>query len=234
MELVRTLGDAKAVLRRLVDTLADTLDGAREAPPEERAKLARLAEASRESIQRQFPNELRAWEAIRSALPREAIVFCDSTIPGYLATRCLQTLEPRTFHHPHGWVSIGYAFAASLGAKAGTPERRVLCVTGDGGFQYNLQELASVVQYGLAPTVVVFNDNAWGVLQRYQGTRFNGRYFATALTNPDFERLAGAYGIDYWRAESVDELTSTLERIGNPRTIQLVEVPIPDGFANFT
>ena len=223
-------GNAKSVLRRLLDGL----DGSHRPRTGQRAELARLKRETREGLERQFPNELRAWEAIRSAIGRDAVVLSDSTVPGYIAQRCLPVYEPRSYHHPHGWVSIGYSFAASLGAKVGVPDRRVLCITGDGGFQYNLQELGSAVQYGIAPIVVVFNDNAWGVLQRYQRTHFDGRYFVTELANPDFEKLAAAYGIDYWRADSVDGLTSTLRRIGDPATIQLVEVLIPHGFANFT
>ena len=222
-------GDAKAVLRALLDAL----EGSREAPASEREECSRVKDATRQSVEEQFPRELRVWEAIRSVIDRDAMVVCDSTIPGYVATRCFPVLEPRTFHHPHGWVSIGYGFAASLGAKVGMPKRQVLCVTGDGGFQYNIQELASAVQHGIAPVVLLFNDNAWGVLERYQTTLFGGRYFATELVNPDFAQLAKAYGVGYSLVRNVDELTSTLKRIGTPDRLELVEVATPDGLANF-
>ena len=222
-------GDAKVVLQALLEAI----DGSREAPEAERRELSRLKQAARASLESQFPKELRLWESVRSVIDRDAVLVCDSTIPGYVATRCFPALEPRTFHHPHGWVSIGYGFAASLGVKVGAPGTQVLCVTGDGGFQYNVQELASAVQHGIAPIVLLFNDNAWGVLERYQKASFGERYFATDLVNPDFERLAAAYGVGYELVRSVDELSATLERLGKPERLQLVEVATPHGVANF-
>ena len=223
-------GNAKAILQQLLDALPN----GRGSGVGEAAAVAKLREEALASVAGQFPNEQRTWETVRSAIDRDAIVVCDSTVPAYVAQRCLPTYEPRTYHHPHGWVSIGFGFAASLGAKVGAPDRQVLCVTGDGGFQYNLQELASAKQYGIAPIVLIFNDNAWGVLKRYQHQRFDDRLFATDLSNPDFERLAGAYGVDYARAESAGALGDTLRKLGKPGTLTLVEVPIPDGFVNFT
>ncbi|MEX2430300.1 MAG: thiamine pyrophosphate-dependent enzyme, partial [Dehalococcoidia bacterium] len=223
-------GDAKHVLTVLLDAVKTP----RHAPAEQKVALAQTQAAIRESVERQFPNELRVWEAIRGNIDRDAVVLCDSTIPGYVATRCFQALEPRTFHHPHGWVSIGYSFAASLGAKTGAPDRQVVCVTGDGGFQYNVQELASAKQYGIAPIVLVFNDNAWGVLQRYQDTRFGGRHFATELSNPDFKALAAAYGVDYALVRNVAELSAALRNAKGRDTLQLIEVLTPVGIANFT
>ncbi len=228
-------GDAKHVLRQLIDAVGDGSTGQGQTPGgERRDAIAALKQRTRAGLEEQLPNELRLWEGVRSAIGRDAIVICDSTVPASSATRCLPVYEPRSFHGPHGWVSIGYGFPASLGAKAGVPDRQVLCVTGDGGFQYNLQELGSAVQHGLAPIVLVFNDNAWGVLKGYQSTRMDDRFFATDLTNPDFETLAAAYGIDYALVRTTDELTSTLERIGNPSKITLVEAAVPDGIANFT
>jgi acetolactate synthase-1/2/3 large subunit len=222
-------GDAGQVLAALTTAIGEP----RTSSPEEHETLARVKLASRESLERQFPHELRMWEAVRSTIDRDAVVLADSTIAGYAATRCFQTYKPLTFHHPHGWVSIGYGFAASLGAKVGVPDRQVICVTGDGGFQYNVQELASAKQHGIAPVVLVFNDNAWGVLERYQQTVFDGRVFATSLINPDFRQLAAAYGVGYHLARDVDELTTALRNTRDPDRLQLIEVATPDGVAGF-
>jgi acetolactate synthase-1/2/3 large subunit len=223
-------GDAKAVLQALIAAIG----GSREAPDDERAEIARIKAATRAGLEEQYPNELRMWESVRSAIDRDAVVVCDSTVPGYAGTRCFQALEPRTFHHPHGWVSIGYGFAASLGAKVGVPDKQVVCVTGDGGFQYNVQELATAAQYGISPVVLLFNDNAWGVLELYQKNLLGGRYFATDLKNPDFGRLAAAYGVGYTHVESIDELSSALTSIGVPDRLHLIEVATPEGIANFS
>ena len=220
-------GDAQAVLRGLLDAPVEP----RKASAEARDELAQLQRAARRSVETQFPNELRLWEGVRAAVGRDAIVVCDSTIPANSAQRCLPVYEPRTMHNPHGWVSIGYGFAASLGAKVGAPERQVLCVTGDGGFQYNVQELASAAQYGIAPVVLLFNDDAWGVLQRYQDQILDGRRFATRLENPDFAQLAAAYGVGHTLVRGVDELTAALERVGTPSRLHIIEVATPNGVA---
>jgi len=132
--------------------------------------------------------------------------------------------------YPHGWAGLGFAFPASLGAKVGKPETPVVCITGDGGFQYNFQELATAAQYGINPIVVVFNDNAWGVLKAYQQDRYRGRLMATELVNPDFVKLFDSYGFEGKRVSTVAELSRALEASVAADRIQLIEVQIPNGF----
>ena len=110
---------------------------------------------------------------------------------------------------------------------------KVVVITGDGGFQYNIQELGTAVQYGISPVVLVFNDNAWGVLKEIQSDTFNGRYLGTELTNPDFVKLAEAYGAGATRAHNLDELTKALGNALNDKVVHLIVVEMPDGFASF-
>ena len=131
---------------------------------------------------------------------------------------------------PHGWAGLGFAFPAALGAKVGMPNDPVVCITGDGGFQYNAQELGTAVQYGISPIILMFNDNAWGVLKGYQKERFGGRNMATDLVNPDFIKLFESYGIEGTRVSSVTELTKALENAIPSDSIQLIEVETPNGF----
>ena len=109
----------------------------------------------------------------------------------------------------------------------------MICITGDGGFQYNLQELATAAQYGLHPIVLMFNDNAWGVLKKYQEDRFNGRVMATDLVNPDFVKLFDSYGFEGTKVSSVAELTGALESALTAGRTQLIEAQIPDGIGAF-
>ena len=146
------------------------------------------------------------------------------------AARCLTIDQPRTFMAPHGWAGLGFAFPASLGAKVGKPQNPVVCITGDGGFQYNAQELGTAVQYGINPIVLMFNDNAWGVLKTYQQDRFGGRRMGTDLVNPDFRKLFDSYGIEGTRVSTVSDLTKALEKAVAADRIQLIEVETPDGF----
>lgn len=195
-----------------------------------KSEVAGVRQEIYSSLKGQWGNELRIFEAVRAATPRNTIYSLDPTIAASRASRCLPIYGPRTFMHPHGWAGLGFAFPAGLGAKAGKPESPVVCVTGDGGFQYNFQELATAAQYGIHPVVLMFNDNAWGVLKKYQNDRFGpGRNFATELVNPDFVKIFESYGFEGTRVSTVDELGRSLENAISSGQTHLVEVQIPDG-----
>ncbi|CAI8039656.1 Probable acetolactate synthase large subunit [Geodia barretti] len=140
--------------------------------------------------------------------------------------------RPRSYMYPHGWAGLGFGFPAAMGAKVGRPECPVICVTGDGGFQYNAQELGTAVQYGINPIVMVFNDSAWGVLKGFQQDR-GGRQMATNLVNPDFVKLFDSYGIGGTRVHNVAEMSRAVQDAVVADRIHLIEVVMPDGFPAF-
>jgi acetolactate synthase I/II/III large subunit len=197
-------------------------------------EIQSLKEQTYKTLKETWANELRTFEAIRSVTPENTIFTLDATVPTSRAARCLTINQPRTFMYPHGWAGLGFGFPAALGAKVGQPGSPVVCITGDGGFQYNAQELGTAVQYGINPIVMIFNDNAWGVLKAYQQDRFDGRLMATDLVNPDFIKLFGSYDIEGVRVTTVKELTRVLEKAVAANRLQLIEVAMPHGFGNFT
>ena len=154
----------------------------------------------------------------------------DATVATSRASRCLPIYQPRTFMHPHGWAGLGFAFPAALGAKVGMPDNPVVCVTGDGGFQYNFQELATAAQYGINPVVLMFNDSAWGALKGRQRDDYNGRLMGTELVNPDFVKLFESYGFEGAKVSTVDELSHALQDALASDRVHLIEVQIPNGF----
>ena len=195
-----------------------------------RSEVGSMREEIYQTLQKTWGNELRTMEAIRSVTPRDTIFSLDPTVPTSRASRCLPIYQPRTFMHPHGWAGLGFAFPAGMGAKVGKPESPVVCVTGDGGFQYNMQELGTAAQYDINPVVLMFNDSAWGVLKKYQQERFGNREFATDLVNPDFVKLFESYGFGGTKVSTVDEMTKALDGAIASGKTHLVEVAIPDGF----
>ena len=197
-----------------------------------RAEIADLKKRIYAGLQKEWGPELRAWEAIRSVIPDDTIFALDATVPANRAVRCLQMNRPRSYMYPHGWAGLGFGFPAAMGAKVGRPQSPVICVTGDGGFQYNAQELGTAVQYGINPIVMVFNDNAWGVLKGYQQSR-GGRQMATDLVNPDFIKLFDSYGIGGTRVHNVAEMTQAVQDAVAADRIHLIEVVMPDGFPAF-
>ena len=189
----------------------------------------------RHKLEETWGNELKVFETVREATPRNTIFSLDPTVPASRATRLLEIYEPRTYMHPHGWLGLGFAFPAAVGAKVGKPDSPVVCVTGDGGFQYNFQELGTCAQYGIHPVVLMFNDNAWGVLKGYQKDRFgDNRRFATNLVNPDFVKLFESYGFEGTKVTDVSQLGKALENAISSGKTHLVEVQIPNGIGELT
>jgi acetolactate synthase-1/2/3 large subunit len=121
---------------------------------------------------------------------------------------------------------LGWGVATALGAKAARPDLPVLCITGDGGFLFNVQELASAVRHHLAVTFVVFNDNAYGNVRRSQVQDYGNRVIASDLTNPDFMKLADSFGIMGLRATSPEALRQALRKALSSNEPALIEVPV--------
>ena len=218
-----------AVVRQFLSAAGDTDISVGDSYGREVSELKRQIY---DGLQQQWGPELRAWESIRSVIPDDTIFSLDATVPANRAVRCLQMNRPRSYMYPHGWAGLGFGFPAAMGAKVGRPQSPVICVTGDGGFQYNAQELGTAVQYGINPIVMVFNDSAWGVLKGYQKDR-GSRQMATDLVNPDFIKLFDSYGIGGTRVHNVSEMTRAVEDAVRADRIHLIEVVMPDGFPTF-
>ena len=228
---VAIVGDARAVLRQL-------LDGVQGKSTKLVAGFDRETKELKEAVSKylwaNLPNPMKTMHAIRDVVGRNAVFTGDASIS---ATRgcnaCLPVYEPRTYLPPV-WGGLGFAFPASMGVKAGQPDRPVVCVTGDGGFQFNIQEIGTCVQYGLDPIVLVFNDNAWGSTRQRQRAGYNGRFIGTELKNPNFAKVAEAYGANGAQVNSLKELESALQAAMKSKVATVIEVATPDGFDAFS
>ncbi len=164
--------------------------------------------------------------ALRSAIPDHGVLVNELTQVGYVAGLAYPVWEPRTFITPGYQGTLGYGFPTALGVQAADPNRPVVSITGDGGFGWALQELATARRYNLGVTTVVFNNNAFANVQRTQIEEFDGRVFGSDLTNPDFLALAEAFGVPGVRAQRPSELAGALaEALTDPGPV-LVEVPL--------
>jgi len=110
-----------------------------------------------------------------------------------------------------GLGTMGFALPAALGAKIGRPDRTVLAIIGDGGFQMTVQELGTIMQTQAAVKVVILDNNFLGMVRQWQELFFDKRYSHTEMQNPDFIRLAGAYGIPAMKVERFEELPGAVE-----------------------
>ena len=164
--------------------------------------------------------------AIRAELPDDAFLVSESTQVGYWTQGYFPVYTPRTFLTSGYQGTLGYGFATALGAQVGNPHRKVVSINGDGGFFYNVQELATMAQQKLPVVAIVFNDNAYGNVKRSQETRFGGRYIASDLYNPDMVKLADAFGIAGRRAMDAQELRRELRAALAAGEPTLIEVPV--------
>ncbi len=169
----------------------------------------------------------RSWlHALRRAIPDDGVLVNELTQVGYLAPLAYPVFEARTFLTPGYQGTLGYGFPTALGAAVGLPGRTVVSITGDGGFGWSLQELATAARYQIPLITVVFADGAFGNVRRIQREVF-GREFGTELQNPDFLLLARAFGVDALRVQTPDALASALRSaIAGPRRPLLIEVPV--------
>ena len=215
-------GDAGTVMAQVDAELAGTMTEAR---PSFAADAAALRARRAESALRPEPQE-SYLAAVRAAVPDDGILVSGMTQLGYYARAFWPTYEPRTFITSSYSGNLGYAYPTALGAKVAQPDRPVVALCGDGGFLFNSQELATAVQHGINAVAVVFNDNAYGNVLRDQVNRFGGRTVGAALHNPDFVKLAEAYGARGVRVQGPEALESAVREALTIDAPSLIEVPV--------
>jgi acetolactate synthase-1/2/3 large subunit len=215
------LGDAALVTARLVDAIANvgTLNGVDQTS--EARELRKVAEAGA-----WFAERRDYIDALRRAIPRDGILSADMTMMSYVACSIYPVYEPRTFFFPSGFGTLGFALPAAIGAKIGRPDAKVVAVVGDGGFQYTMGDLGCAVQERLSLPIVIFNDSTYSAVKHAQKEERDGRYLAVDLINPDYVKLADAYGIPGVRAHSPEELERELELAFERTLPTIIDVPI--------
>ena len=213
-------GDARQTLETMYQNLAQ-LAPARESRADE---FENLRQHRAETSIRVEPQE-SITSTIREVMPDDGILISGMTQIGYYCRAFYPVYEPRSFLTSSYAGNLGYAYPVALGAKVAQPDKAVVAVSGDGGFLFNSQELATAVQYGINAVVIVFNDNAYGNVLRDQVNRFEGRVYGAALHNPDFVKLAEAYGARGVRVEP-EKLGPALQEALSVDAPTLIEVPV--------
>ena len=212
-------GDARATLEALIERLR--ADGAPR--PSRKAEREDLRERVAKSSDQEPQHSI--LQALRAGTPEDAIHVSGMTQVGYYSRPFWTVRQPRTYLTSSYSGNLGYEFPVALGAKVARPDRPVIATVGDGGFLYNAQELATAVQHKINVVVVLFNDNAYGNVARDLDEAWGGSYGAT-LQNPDFMKLADAYGVTGLRAKEPTEVGRLVrDAIQMDRPV-LIEVPV--------
>ena len=216
---VGLVGDA----RRTLEALLEKLRAAAAPRPSRKAEREALR-AEIAALMTQEP-QTSILRSLRSGCPEDTILIAGMTQIGYYSRPFWPTYAPRTYITSSYSGNLGYEYPVALGAKVARPEKPVVAVIGDGGFLFNAQELATAVQQKINVVAVVFNDNAYCNVARDLDEDWGGN-FGAALHNPDFMKLADAYGVHGMRAKEptdVGRLVKEAVRLERP---VLIEVPV--------
>lgn len=123
-----------------------------------------------------------------------------------------------------GLGTMGFALPAAIGAKMGAPEREVVMIAGDGGYQMTIQELGTILQTKAAVKIVVLNNEFLGMVRQWQQLFFDKRYASTEMTNPDFIAIAKGYSIDAKRVTKREDLAGTVKEMMESKDAYFLEV----------
>lgn len=185
--------------------------------------LEQLAEGADDDT---FPiKPQRILRDLRQAMGREDILISDVGSHKLWIARTFPAYEPNSVLISNGLAAMGFALPAAVAAKLVHPQRKVVAVSGDGGFLMNLQELETAKRLGLAIVNVIFRDGGYNLIQWKQQTRL-GRESGVAFTNPDFVTLAQAFGAKGFRVESARELPAVLAAALAWPGPSIVDVPV--------
>ena len=230
--VVPIVGDAKGVLAAINERLAKA-----DAQPIDRAWVEDVFSWRERwpfytSDFSDYPNAI-APEVVLHKLsqkldPEASIVTTEVGQHQMWAHQNIHREHARTFISSGGLGTMGFGFPAAIGAKIGCPESEVVCVAGDGSFQMNSQEMATAKINDVPVKVLIIDNRALGMVHQWQSLFYNKRYSFTELAdNPDFVKLADAYGWRARRVEKPEDVDDALDEMLTSKEPFLLDVMIP-------
>lgn len=222
---IALVGDSAVTCRALIAALERRL-GARHDDGERIARAKRTAETLLDQLQPQ----MAYLRVIRSVVPRDGILVPELSQVGFATyTGAYPVLAPRTYLSEGYQGTLGFGFPTALGAKVAAPGKAVVSITGDGGFMFGVQELATANEYGIGLVTIVFNNQSYGNVLRDQQLQFGGRVIGSRFRNPDFIKLAESFAISARRVATPGELRVALEAALASDRPELIEVVVETG-----
>lgn len=163
---------------------------------------------------------------ISEATNHKAIVVTDVGQNQMFAARYSKFSLPRSIVTSGGLGTMGFGLPAAIGAKLGQNDRTVLLYVGDGGLQMTIQELGTIMEYGIEVKIVLLNNNFLGNVRQWQAMFFNNRFSQTPMLNPDFLKIVEAYGLKGENVASREELPAAIQRMLTTPGTYLVNINI--------
>ena len=165
---------------------------------------------------------------VSEATNHEAILVTDVGQNQMIAARYFKFSRSRSMITSGGLGTMGFGLPASIGAALGAPERRVCFFTGDGGIQMTLQELGTIMQYKIPVKIIILNNNFLGMVRQWQELFYRERYSSTPMNNPDFPKIAEAYGIAGKKVTKREDLDDAIEEMLKDNKAYLLEVEVEE------
>lgn len=162
---------------------------------------------------------------IRDVIPSDGIIALDNGIYKIWFARNYKAHQPNTILLDNALASMGAGLPSAIAAKIVYPERKVMAICGDGGFMMNSQELETAVRLKLNLTVIILNDNAFGMI-KWKQMQMGFEDFGLDFNNPDFAKYAESYGAFGHKVESTDDLKDKLKHCLNTNGVHLLEIPV--------
>jgi acetolactate synthase-1/2/3 large subunit len=195
----------------------------------DRIQARQIQDRSRDTLHQPPTEDLPAphiIDAIYSATGGDAVVVTDVGQNQMWAAQYYATKGTQPFLSSGGLGTMGFGLPAAIGAQFARPNDEVWAIVGDGGFQMSLHELATLVQEQLPIRIALINNHCLGMVRQWQTMFYDGRYEATDLLNPDFARIAEAYGIGAYRASGLDAARDAIAAARDVRGPVLVEFEV--------
>ena len=183
-----------------------------QSPPKwDTAKIASTSAAFRAQSDAEFPGIAPLVDALHQALPKNTLIYSDMTQFAYLAKEIYPLEHPGLWHHPYGFGTLGYALPAAIGGKIGAPDRPVIAIAGDYGFQYTMQELGVAAELSLNLPIILWDN---GKLKEIEDSMIQSQIAPNAVVaqNPDFGKLADAYGVAYDRPATIRDFQTAVRQ----------------------
>lgn len=166
---------------------------------------------------------------IREELPDDGILVDELTQVGFASRIVYDAYLPRTYLCTGFMGTLGWGFQTALGAKVAKPDVPVISVAGDGGFMFGVQELATAVQHKIGVILLLFNNNLYGNVREMQENLYGNRVIATDLHNPDFVKMAHAFGANGIRVNNYEDMRKAIQDAKGEILPTVIEVPIGTG-----
>lgn len=211
---IPVIGDAKYVLDKMISALMsgkfknDSLENKNWIQRVEELKFKKVSYSKKSELLHSFEVMEIINEYTKDLNP---VITTEVGQHQVWASRLFTFNKPRKFITSGGSGTMGFGFPASIGACAANDFQPVICITGDGSLQMNIQELMTCVDYNLPVKVLIFNNGYLGMVRQLQEKMCGGRYSQTKISNPDFLKIAEAYGIKAKRVEFKDDIIPSLK-----------------------